>query len=103
MAKLVVDLLFDEATGEMRVVVDYNDPSLTALDLNEAIRDGEVRQEVIGAVRDVFGPALADSVASGDTELVCLDDHPELREGASAQQTVAEQQEGSPSRDRQAN
>lgn len=96
MAKFIVDLLFDETTGEIRVVVDYNDPSLTALDLNEAIRDGQVRQEVLEVVGKVFGSELAGSVENGETELVCLDDHPELRDGAGAQQVGTEQPSGTP-------
>lgn len=79
MSRIVVDLVLDTHTGEARVVVDYVDASMTALELNEAIRDGEVREEVLGAVGRVLGEPVADAIRNGGIELVCLDDHPELR------------------------
>ena len=79
MRKIVVDLVLDTQSGEARVVVDYHDPSLSTLELNEAIREGEIREQVLGAVGRVLGEPVAEAVRSGALDLVCLDDHPELR------------------------
>ena len=81
MSRYTLDLIFDERTGDVKVVVDLHDPSMTPLEINQAIRDGEVREELLGVIERLLGAEVAARVRRGETEMVCLDDHPELRPG----------------------
>ena len=80
MAKYVIDLVFDQRTGAVKLTVDFNDPGMTQLELVDAIRDGEVRDDVLRQVAAVFGDELAERVRAGELDMICLDDHPELRD-----------------------
>ena len=76
MKKYVLDFEFDESSGESYLLIDVQDESMTALELNEAIQSGETRDEVLRLTEELFGSRLAEQVRSGRLPLVCLDDHP---------------------------
>ncbi|RCK81653.1 MAG: hypothetical protein OZSIB_0787 [Candidatus Ozemobacter sibiricus] len=84
MKKIILDFSFDQRTGETKIVVDYEDPELSTLELNEAIRSGEIRDEVIALAGRMFGDDVAGRLRDGRIPLVCLDHHPELREQPTA-------------------
>src|SRR5690606_4533436 len=90
MRKYILDFVFDEFTGQSKVVIDVNDDSMTVFELNEAIRDGELREEVTILAGKIFGEETEQSIRDGKTELVCLDDHPEERQGGNIQKTAEE-------------
>ncbi len=79
MKKFTLDLEFNEVTGASRIVVDFNDDSMTAVEINESIRSGELLDEVVRVAADVFGENVAGQVRDGRLTAVCLDHHPELR------------------------
>ena len=79
MSRYILDLIFDERSGDVKVVVDFHDPSLTSFEINQAIREGELREELLGVVAQVLGNELAERVRGGEVDMVCLDDQPELR------------------------
>lgn len=78
MRKIVLDFVFDERSGDTRIVVGYEDPDLSTLELNEAIRDGRVRDEIIALAETMFGQDIAGRLRDGRIPLVCTDHHPEL-------------------------
>lgn len=82
MRKFILDFEFNEATGETRIAVDFNDNSMSNIEINEAIRSGEMLDSVILEVGKLFGQQIADRVKSGEIAAVCLDHHPELRSNA---------------------
>ena len=77
MAKFIIDLVFNEETGDLQLTVDFNDPSMTALELNEGIQSGEIREDVLHMVEEVFGTELARDIRAGNTEMICLDHDPD--------------------------
>ena len=81
MRKFVLDFVFDEISGESRITVDVVDDEATTLELNEAIRSGEIREEVLKRAGALFGPEVARQAREGSIGVVCLDHHPELRGG----------------------
>lgn len=76
MRQWILDFVFDEVSGQCRLLIDFNDASLTTLEINSMIQDGELREEVIGLAGEIFGEALAERLRSGELPLVCLDDEP---------------------------
>lgn len=96
MAKYIIDLVFDDRTGAVKLTIDFHDPSITQLELVEGIRSGEVREDVIDQVAAVFGDDLARRVRDGEIEMLCLDDHPELRDGSAAAPGQARGQDTGP-------
>ncbi|MFZ2958271.1 MAG: hypothetical protein WA705_15385 [Candidatus Ozemobacteraceae bacterium] len=81
MRKFILDFVFDEVSGESRITVDVVDDEATTLELNEAIRSGEIREEVLKRTDALFGPEVARQARAGIIGVVCLDHHPELRAG----------------------
>lgn len=81
MRKFIIDFEFNEITGATRIVVDFNDDSMSAVEINEAIRSGELLEEVVKQAAGIFGENVAQQVRSGQIAAVCLDHHPELRSG----------------------
>jgi len=79
MRKFILDFEFNEKNGETRIVVDFNDPSMSNIEINEAIRSGELLEEVLKEAAGIFGENVANRVRSGEIAAVCLDHHPELR------------------------
>lgn len=79
MRKFIIDFEFNEKTGESRIVVDFNDDSMSAIEINDAIRSGELLEEVIKQAGSIFGGNVADQVRNGRIAAVCLDHHPELK------------------------
>lgn len=79
MRKFILDFEFNEKTGATRIVVDFNDPSMSNVEINEAIRNGELLEEVLKEAGRVFGNNVANRVRNGEIAAVCLDHHPELR------------------------
>ena len=80
MKKFILDLEFNEKTGASRILVDFEDSSMTNIEINEAIRSGEMLDEVIDQVAKVLGENIASQVRNGSLEAVCLDNHPELKD-----------------------
>lgn len=89
MARYTLDFLFDERTGESRIVIDFQDDSLSTLEINDNIRSGELKERIVELATGMFGPEIGEGVRAGRIPVVCLDDHPELderkRSGAGAQ------------------
>lgn len=84
MRKFILDFEFNEQTGETRIVVDFNDSSMSSIEINEAIRSGEMLDLVLVEAGRLFGENVAEQVRSGKIAAVCLDNHPELRKGGGA-------------------
>lgn len=80
MKRFTLDFEFNEVTGSSRIVVDFNDDSMTAIEINEAIRSGELLEEVVRQAAEVFGNNVAQQVRDGRMTAVCLDNHPELKD-----------------------
>ncbi len=76
MRRFILDFVFDEKTGESRIVVELQDDSMTALELNESIRGGEVREAAIKEITGIFGEEIGKSIRAGKTGLVCQDNEP---------------------------
>jgi len=81
MRKYILDFEFDEVTGESRIVIDLLDDSMSAMEMNQSIRAGEVREEILNVAGKLFGEEVARQAREGKIGLVCLDDHPEMRQG----------------------
>lgn len=79
MKRFTLDFEFNEVTGTSRIVVDFNDDSMTAVEINEAIKSGELLEEVVRQAADVFGENVAQQVRAGNLKAICLDHHPELK------------------------
>ncbi len=79
MKRFTLDFEFNEVTGSSRIVVDFNDDSMTAIEINEAIRSGELLEQAVRQAAEVFGETVAQQVRDGRMAAVCLDHHPELR------------------------
>jgi nanoRNase/pAp phosphatase (c-di-AMP/oligoRNAs hydrolase) len=82
MRKFILDFVFNEKTGESKIVIDFNDDSMSALEMNESIRDGQVREDVLNVTESVFGKDIADQARANRIKLVCLDHHPEANKDA---------------------
>ncbi|MBF0406378.1 MAG: hypothetical protein HQM10_03410 [Candidatus Riflebacteria bacterium] len=83
MRKFIIDFEFNEVTGATRILVDFNDDSMSSVEINDAIRSGELLEEVLKQTAGVFGNTIAEQVRSGKIAAVCLDHHPELRSNES--------------------
>jgi hypothetical protein len=79
MKKFTLDFEFNEVTGSSRIVVDFNDDSMTAVEINESIKSGELLEEVVRQAAEIFGENVAQQVKSGNLKAICLDHHPELK------------------------
>jgi len=79
MRKFILDFEFNEKNGATRIVVDFNDPSMSNIEINEAIRSGELLEAVLKEAASIFGENIANRVRNGEIAAVCLDHHPELR------------------------
>lgn len=86
----ILDFVFDVDSGQSRLVIDFNDDSLTVLEINSMIQDDEIRQEVIDLAGKIFGEELAGRLRSGELPLVCLDDEPKESQ---VTQTQSQQQD----------
>lgn len=73
----ILDFVFNENTGESQITVDFYDESLTNMEINLAIMDGEIRENVTRKVGEIFGSDIENQVRQGNINLVCLDDHPD--------------------------
>jgi hypothetical protein len=56
---------------------------MTAVEINEAIKSGELLDEVIEQAAAVFGENVADQIRDGRLTAICLDNHPELKDESS--------------------
>ena len=83
MRKFILDFEFNETTGETRIVVDFHDESMSNMEINESIKNGEMLEAVIKETGKLFGEQIANRVKSGEVAAVCLDHHPELRSSVS--------------------
>jgi len=81
MRKFIIDFEYNEASGRSSIVVDFNDDSMTNVEINEAVRSGEILEEVIKQAALIFGEDVAQQVRDGRLAAVCLDHHPELKRG----------------------
>jgi len=79
MRKFIIDFEYNEASGRSSIVVDFNDDSMTNIEINEAVRSGEILDEVIKQAALVFGEEVAQQIRDGRLEAICLDHHPELK------------------------
>ncbi len=80
MRKFIIDFEYNEASGRSSIVVDFNDDSMTNVEINEAVRSGEILEEVIAQTAVIFGEEVAQQVRDGRLQAICLDHHPELKE-----------------------
>lgn len=76
----ILDFVFNENTGESQITVDFFDESMTNMEINLAIMDGEIREDVTKKVGEIFGTDIENQVRNGNINLVCLDDHPEEKD-----------------------
>jgi hypothetical protein len=76
---MILDFQFDHVTGESRIVIDFHDESLTALEINEAIQSGALREQAVNLADRVLGSDIANRVRRGEIPLVCLDHEPDPR------------------------
>ncbi len=83
MKKFIIDFEYNEATGLSSIVVDFNDDSMTNVEINEAVRSGEVLEEAIKQAALIFGDDVAQQVRDGRLQAICLDHHPELKSSES--------------------
>lgn len=79
MKKFIIDFEYNETTGLSSIVVDFNDDSMTNVEINEAVRSGEVLEEVIRQSGLIFGDDIAEQIRDGRLPAICLDHHPELK------------------------
>ena len=79
MRKFIIDFEYNEASGRSSIVVDFNDDSMTNIEINEAVRSGEILEEVVKQAALIFGEEVAQQVRDGRIEAICLDHHPELK------------------------
>ncbi len=82
MKKFTLDFEFNEVTGNSRIVVDFNDDSMTQVEINESIRSGELLEEVVKQAAGLFGENVAQQIRNGNLTAICLDNHPELKDSA---------------------
>ena len=83
MKRFTLDFEFNEVTGSSRILVDFNDDSMTAIEINDAIRSGELLDEVVEQASQIFGDNVAQQIKDGRMTAVCLDNHPELKDSES--------------------
>lgn len=79
MKTLELDLEFNEVTGTSRILIHFNDDSMSNFELNQAVKDGTVMNEILEKTAEIFGKKIAEDVRTGKIKSVCLDEHPELR------------------------
>lgn len=77
--KILLDLEFNQTTGETRIVVEVIDTSLSTIELNEEIRSGNMLKTVLKEAEKMFGKDLVNRVKDGSIKAICLDNHPELK------------------------
>lgn len=77
--KILLDLEFNQTTGETRIVVEVIDTSLSTIELNEEIRSGNMLKTVLKEAEKMFGKDLVNRVKDGNIKAICLDNHPELK------------------------
>ena len=82
MRKFLIDFIFDERTGESNIIIDFIDESMTALETNEAIQAGEIRDQAAEQAGKLFGTDISRGIRDGKIKLICLDHHPELKRDA---------------------
>ena len=88
----ILDFVFDLQSGQSRLVIDYDDHSLTALEINSMIQVGEVREEVMTLAGQIFGAELEARLRSGELPLVCLDDQPDQATAAAPARAQVQEQ-----------
>ncbi len=81
MRKFILDFIFDEKTGESNIVIDFNDDSLSAMEINDSIQSGELREKAVELAGKLYGNGVADGIKDGRIKILCLDHHPELQKG----------------------
>ncbi len=72
----ILDFVFNENTGVANIVVDFFDESMTVMEMNLAIHDGEIRENITKKVGQIFGLGIENQLREGQIELICLDDNP---------------------------
>ncbi len=77
--KILLDFLFNEETGDTAINVEVLDDSMSVLELNEEIRNGNMLNKVLEKISEVFGDQVSEMVRSGKIPAICLDNHPELK------------------------
>lgn len=80
MKKFTLDFEFNEQTGNSRILVDFDDDSMTAVEINESIKSGELLDAVVEQAAAVFGDNVARQIREGRLTAICLDNHPELKD-----------------------
>lgn len=71
-----MDFIFDEKTGKSSILIDFQDEEMTALEMNETIRSGELRERILEAAEAMLGTKARQDLESGRIGLVCLDNEP---------------------------
>lgn len=77
--KLLMELEFNEISGETQITVEVIDDTLSNLERNEEIRSGKMLNTVLKEISKVFGSEIANRVKDGSLKAICLDNHPELK------------------------
>lgn len=77
METFTLELVFNEKTGEVKILISHRDPSMSAMEIHGSIADGSLRESVLSKVEEVFGPGMAALVRSGGIGMICTDRQPD--------------------------
>jgi hypothetical protein len=81
MPKYQLDLIHDQGTGQVELLIDMIDQSRSMLDIQEGIEDGSLREEVLQHISRHWGDSLAQQVRDGAVGMRCTDtSHQDRRE-----------------------
>ncbi len=79
MPKYQLDLIYDQGTGQVELLIDMIDQSRTLLEIQEGIEDGTLREEVLTHISRHWGESLAHQVREGTVGMRCTDTSPQDR------------------------
>jgi hypothetical protein len=79
MPKYQLDLIYDQGTGQVELLIDMIDQSRSMLDIHEGIEDGFFREEVLQHISRHWGEDLAQQVRDGAVGMRCTDTSPQDR------------------------
>jgi hypothetical protein len=68
-----IDMVYSQGSGTVQLVLDWSDPALTTLDIEEGLQDGSLREAVLEQVRQSLGDELAEQLAAGIVPMICAD------------------------------
>lgn len=79
MPKYQLDLIYDQGTGQVELLIDMIDQNRSMLEIQEGIEDGTLREEVLQHIARHWGESLARQVRDGTVGMRCTDTSPQDR------------------------